>query len=80
MEEALNRKKEVLPELKEAYKRAKDRAKEAQAAMEQQDKLKGLQDLRVWSYVEEMEEVGFRFLLLSFSFLRRLTRVDEEEM
>ncbi|GAA5883202.1 hypothetical protein JCM16303_007304 [Sporobolomyces ruberrimus] len=55
MEEALARKREVVPELKEAYRRAKERAKEAQAAMEQQENLGLLKDQLVWSYVEEVE-------------------------
>lgn len=56
MEEALSRKKEVLPELKEAYKRAKDRAKEAQAAIEQEGNLAKLKNQLIWSYVEEVED------------------------
>ncbi|GAA5927901.1 uncharacterized protein JCM15063_006030 [Sporobolomyces koalae] len=56
MEEALVRKREILPELKDAYKRARERAKDAQAAMEQQENLQGLKDQLVWSYVEEVED------------------------
>lgn len=65
MEEALARKREVVPELKEAYRRAKERAKEAQAAMEQQENLGLLKDQLVWSYVEEVETVSFYSLLSS---------------
>ncbi|GAA6061381.1 hypothetical protein JCM10212_000641 [Sporobolomyces blumeae] len=60
MEEALSRKKEVVPELKEAYRRAKDRAKEAEAALEQQGNLQILKDQLVWSYVDEVEsQIGY---------------------
>jgi vacuolar-type H+-ATPase subunit I/STV1 len=58
MEEALTRKREVIPELKDAYKRAKDRYKEAQAALEQKNNLDKLKNQLAWSYVEEMEEVS----------------------
>ncbi|CEQ43019.1 SPOSA6832_04907 [Sporobolomyces salmonicolor] len=57
MEEALQRKKEVLPELKEAYRRAKERAKEVEAAVEQQGNLQTLKDQFVWSYVDDIEQV-----------------------
>ncbi|GAA5878570.1 hypothetical protein JCM1840_007454 [Sporobolomyces johnsonii] len=56
MEEALQRKKDVLPELKEAYRRAKERAKEAEAAVEQQGNLQTLKDQLVWSYVDDIEQ------------------------
>ncbi|GAA5952783.1 hypothetical protein JCM21900_005801 [Sporobolomyces salmonicolor] len=56
MEEALQRKKEVLPELKEAYRRAKERAKEVEAAVEQQGNLQTLKDQFVWSYVDDIEQ------------------------
>ncbi|GAA5956654.1 hypothetical protein JCM3765_005693 [Sporobolomyces pararoseus] len=69
MEEALSRKKEVLPELKEAYKRAKDRAKEAQAAIEQEGNLVRLKNQVIWSYVEEVED--------QIKFARK--QIDDEE-
>ncbi|BGP23866.1 DNA repair protein rad18 [Rhodotorula toruloides] len=56
MEAALQRKMEVLPELKDAYRRAKERAKEAQAAIEQQGNLQKLKDQLAWSYVKEVED------------------------
>ncbi|GAA5823619.1 hypothetical protein JCM11251_000701 [Rhodosporidiobolus azoricus] len=56
MEEALSRKKEVLPELKDAYRRAKERAKDAQAAVAQQENLDALKDQLAWAYVEEVEK------------------------
>ncbi|GAA5839517.1 hypothetical protein JCM3766R1_003566 [Sporobolomyces carnicolor] len=56
MEEALNRKREVIPELKEALNRAKARAREAQAAIEQEENLGKLQNRVIWSYVEEVED------------------------
>lgn len=56
MEEALQRKKEVLPELKEAYRRAKERAKDAEAAIEQQDHLNLLNNQLAWSYVVQIED------------------------
>ncbi|GAA6008829.1 hypothetical protein JCM11491_003798 [Sporobolomyces phaffii] len=55
MEEALQRKREIIPELKQAYQRAKERAKEAKAAMAQQANLGLLKDQLVWSYVAEVE-------------------------
>ncbi|GAA5902360.1 hypothetical protein JCM6882_000510 [Rhodosporidiobolus microsporus] len=56
MEEALARKKEVLPELKDAYRRAKERAKDAQAAVAQQENLETLKNQLAWAYVEEVEK------------------------
>ena len=56
MEEALQRKKEVLPELKEAYRRAKERAKDAEAAIEQSDHLALLNNQLAWSYVVQTED------------------------
>ncbi|TNY22116.1 RecF/RecN/SMC [Rhodotorula diobovata] len=55
MEEALGRKQEVLPELKDAYRRAKDRAKDAKAAITQQGNLSGLKNQLAWSFVDEIE-------------------------
>lgn len=57
MEETLAKKKEVIPELKAAYKRAKDRATDAKAASGQQDRLESLQKELAWAYVAEMEDV-----------------------
>jgi len=57
MEEALGRKQEVLPELKDAYRRAKDRAKDAKAAITQQGNLSGLKNQLAWSFVDEIERV-----------------------
>lgn len=59
MEEALNRKKEVIPELKEAYKRAKARHVEAEAAEGQSQKVVQLKDELCWAYVGEKEDVSF---------------------
>ncbi|KAL8290054.1 hypothetical protein RQP46_002993 [Phenoliferia psychrophenolica] len=56
MEEALNRKKEVIPELKEAYKRAKARHVEAQAAEGQERRVEQLKDELSWAYVGEKED------------------------
>ena len=63
MEEALTRKKEVIPELKEAYKRAKARSVEAQAAKGQADKVDVLKDELAWAYVGEKEDVR---MIISF--------------
>jgi hypothetical protein len=68
MEEALGRKKEVLPEIKEAYRRAKERAKEANAAIAQQGNLQTLKDQLVWAYVLEVEKVRLSFSRLSLRF------------
>ena len=56
MDDALRRKKQVLPELREAYIKAKNRAKEASAAISQQEKLEELKNDLVWSYVDEAED------------------------
>ncbi|GAA6031089.1 hypothetical protein JCM8097_003999 [Rhodosporidiobolus ruineniae] len=56
MEEHLSRKKEVLPELKEQYREAKTRAKDAQAAIDQTKNLQTLKDQLAWSFVVQMEE------------------------
>lgn len=60
MEEALGRKQEVLPELKDAYRQAKDRANDARAAIEQQGNLSNLKNLLAWSFVDEIEKVRSR--------------------
>lgn len=57
MEEVLVKKREAIPELKEAYRRAKDRAKNAQLAVDQQKTLQLLNDQIAWAYVDESEEV-----------------------
>lgn len=57
MDDSLSRKKEVLPEIKEAYRRAKERAKEAKAAIAQEGNLQTLKDQLVWAYVVEVEKV-----------------------
>lgn len=54
----LARKAEVIPELKEKYKAAKKRAKEAEQGIEQIAKLETLQHELAWSFVDEMEEVS----------------------
>lgn len=56
MEEALERKKEVLPELKDAYRRARDRAKDAEAAVGQQEKVDKMKEELAWSYVDDVED------------------------
>ncbi|GAA5994173.1 DNA repair protein SMC6 [Rhodotorula paludigena] len=55
MDESLQRKKEVLPDLKDAYRKAKERAKDARAAMEQAANLQNLKDQLAWSFVDEIE-------------------------
>lgn len=61
MEEALSRKKEVIPELKEAYKRAKARAVEAKAAAGQEERVGELKQELAWAYVGEKEDVRADF-------------------
>ncbi|KAI5475018.1 hypothetical protein MNV49_002076, partial [Pseudohyphozyma bogoriensis] len=56
MEEQLSKKKTVIPELKEAYKRAKARLTEAEAAIGQQGKVAKLKNELAWAYVVEVEE------------------------
>ena len=75
MEEALNRKREVIPELKEALNRAKARAREAQAAIEQEENLGKLQNQVIWSYVEEVEDVRFSVLPPMLSALGDLSTI-----
>ncbi|KAK4698958.1 structural maintenance of chromosomes protein 6, partial [Phenoliferia sp. Uapishka_3] len=55
MSDALERKKEVLPELETACKCAKKRWNEAQAAIDKQKKLDVLKDELTWVHVGEME-------------------------
>ncbi|GAA5854087.1 hypothetical protein JCM9279_004378 [Rhodotorula babjevae] len=65
MEEALGRKQEVLPELKDAYRQAKERATDARAAIEQQGNLANLKNQLAWSFVDEIEtriEFGENFV------------------
>ncbi|GAA5889489.1 hypothetical protein JCM8208_001041 [Rhodotorula glutinis] len=56
MEEALGRKQEVLPELKDAYRQARERATDARAAIEQQGSLTTLKNQLAWSFVAEIEK------------------------
>lgn len=54
MGEALARKREIIPELKDAYRRARDRAKDATAAITQQEKVDAMKNELAWSYVDEI--------------------------
>jgi len=58
MDDIMIKKKEVLPELKAAYKFAKERATEARAADGQQGKLTQLKHEYAWAFVVEVEDVG----------------------
>lgn len=55
MQELLDKKREHIPDLKEAYRQAKLKAKDAEAAANQRNKLAELQNMLAWSYVEETE-------------------------
>ncbi|KAK4057950.1 Structural maintenance of chromosomes protein 6 [Microbotryomycetes sp. JL221] len=55
MQDALDRRSEVIPELKEAYKVARARAKDAQIAISEQDRVEQLKNELVWSYVAQAE-------------------------
>ncbi|SCV71036.1 BQ2448_3798 [Microbotryum intermedium] len=55
MQAAVDKKQEIIPDLKDAYKRAKERAKDAEAAVGQQDKLEQLKNRLAWCGVEEAE-------------------------
>ena len=57
MQESMAKKKDALPELKDAYRRAKARANEATAAINQQEKVKALRNELAWAYVAEVEDV-----------------------
>lgn len=57
MDEALQNKRERVPELKEAYRRAKERAKAAQLAWDQQQSLEPLRNQLAWACVDEVEKV-----------------------
>lgn len=59
MDEVLARKRETIPELKAAYRNAKDRAKTAQLAVDQQKNLDALQDQLAWAFVDESEKVRY---------------------
>lgn len=58
MSVTLDRKKAVVPELKEAYKKAKEKATEAKAAVNQKEKVEELKNELAWAYVEEIETVS----------------------
>ncbi|KDE07849.1 hypothetical protein MVLG_01943 [Microbotryum lychnidis-dioicae p1A1 Lamole] len=55
MQAAVDKKQEIIPDLKDAYKRAKERAKDAEAAVGQQDKLEQLKNRLAWCGVDEAE-------------------------
>jgi hypothetical protein len=54
----VDRKREVIPELKIAYRAAKKRLKDADQAIEQGAKLELLQNELAWAFVDETEEVS----------------------
>ncbi|GAA6012114.1 hypothetical protein JCM10207_005133 [Rhodosporidiobolus poonsookiae] len=56
MQDVHNRKAELLPDIKEKYRKAKERAKEAKAAAAQQDNLQKLKDEMTWAYVAQVEK------------------------
>ena len=56
MTDTLAKKKEVVPELKAAYKAAKERAAEAKAALGHIDKLQQLKHELAWAFVAEIED------------------------
>ncbi|KAM0788856.1 hypothetical protein ACM66B_002941 [Microbotryomycetes sp. NB124-2] len=55
MEEAMGRKSEVLPELKDAYAAARTRAKDAEKAISEQERVERLRKEWAWSEVTESE-------------------------
>lgn len=57
MDEALQNKRERVPELKEAYRKAKERAKSAQLAWDQKKSLEPLRNQLAWACVDEVEKV-----------------------
>ena len=56
--EILERKSAIVPELKLAYKRAKDRANDSKTAMGMQGKIEALNVELGWAYVDEQAEVS----------------------
>lgn len=56
MQELLDKKREVVPEIKEAFRQAKAKAKDAEAALQQRDRLVEFKNLLAWTYVSEVEE------------------------
>ncbi|GAA5878546.1 hypothetical protein JCM3774_000102 [Rhodotorula dairenensis] len=56
MDEALTRKREIVPELRDAYRKAKQRAQSAQLAWDQQQSLGPLRDQLAWACVDEIEK------------------------
>lgn len=57
MDEALQNKRDRVPELKEAYRKAKERAKSAQLAWDQKQSLEPLRNQLAWACVDEVEKV-----------------------
>lgn len=58
----LERKRVIIPELKLAYKKAKDKATAAKAAMGNQGRVEKLQVELAWAFADEHEGVRFFFL------------------
>lgn len=58
MVSTLESKKAVIPDLKEAYKAAKARASDAEAAIGQKDSIEKLKHELAWSYVAEIQSVS----------------------
>ncbi|GAA5986925.1 hypothetical protein JCM10908_000953 [Rhodotorula pacifica] len=56
MDEALQRKRDLVPELKDDYRKAKERAKSAQLAWEQKQSLGPLRNQLAWACVDEVEK------------------------
>lgn len=57
MQMALEKKREVIPEMKEAYSVAKARVKEAETALNLKAGIQTLKNDLVWSYVDQIQEV-----------------------
>ncbi len=73
----MNKKKEVMPELVAAFKRAKQRASEAKAASTQQDKLVQLEHELAWAYVVEVEDQVSASAEVIDKNKRKLQKIDD---
>lgn len=59
MQSALEKKREVIPEMKEAYRVAKSRVKEAETALTLKVDIQTMKHELAWSYVHQVQEVRF---------------------
>lgn len=78
MNDILDKKRDVMPELKDALKRAKQRASEARAAVGQQDKLEALTHELAWTFVSETEDDIERGTAMLDKERRKADKIEDE--